>query len=139
MTWREKTSKMRFPNASTLEGVAAAVSEAAAPQGAPEKAAVLYRGALSELASIRTATATPRNASNVAEGKVVKGVEHGGGGGSGGRARVEVGARVNVRQRGRCGGARVAMERLQTNRAQEPRFLARRAARRTRIGPGERA
>ena len=59
---------MRLPNASTLEGVAAAVSEAAAPQGAPEKAAVLYRGALSESASVRTATATQRDASHVVEG-----------------------------------------------------------------------
>ena len=65
---------MRLPNASTLEGVAAAVSEAAAPQGAPEKAAVLYCGAVSVSASIRTATATQRDASHVAEGKVVKGV-----------------------------------------------------------------
>ena len=65
---------MRLPNASTLEGVAAAVSEAAAPQGTPEKAAVLYRSALSESASIRTAKATQRDASHVVEGKVVKGV-----------------------------------------------------------------
>ena len=59
-----------MPNASTLEEVAAA----AAPQGAPEKAAVLYCGAVSESASIRTATATQRDASHVVEGKVVKGV-----------------------------------------------------------------
>ena len=90
---------MRLPNVITLEEAAVA----AAPQGASEKAAVLNRGALTESASVRTATATPRDASHVAEGKVVKGVtatalggKPGGGGGSGGRARVGVGVRGNV-------------------------------------------
>ena len=71
---------MRLPKASRVGEVAAAevagavVAESAAPQGASEKAAALYRGALTEWASVRTVTATQRDASHVVEGKVVKGV-----------------------------------------------------------------
>jgi hypothetical protein len=41
---------------------------AAAPQGASEKAAVLHRAASTASAPVRTATATPRDASHVVEG-----------------------------------------------------------------------
>jgi hypothetical protein len=81
-TRREKTSTMRLPKASTLDEVAAAaaaaaavaeaVAAAAAAQGASEKATVLHRAALTALAPERMATATLCDASQVAEGMVVK-------------------------------------------------------------------